>query len=372
MPELWLNYGSADVVLDIKVENLNTLDNAKFKKLEEEIIEQQIASVPLENMKILALGKSKSIARIISLLLSQAKKKGISNVLPESLPKDHSSLSKNMEGNSLSISKQTAEYILERGNDSKTLFVSSTKVDPMFGFGGAPTIVLREFLKDKMTEAYCSRTTNLPSPGTRPASLDIAIDVCKNMTAKCIQVISTTEGIDSLFFGSVSETFEESIKRMQYLMSDDYSNINSMIIGADKDSDSHLTLSDSLNYLWNSVHILKNKGYGILIAENKKGLGSHALERLAEGRMTLEDSSEAREYIEGLEHLIFINELKEKYHLGVLSSLPRYYLSSKFGFEPFSRSEDLVERLLDINGKNKKILVIPDPNLALFKNLANK
>ena len=76
MPELWLNYGSADVVLDVKVENLNTLDNAKFKKLEEEIIDQQIASIPLENTKILALGKSKSIARIISLLLSHAKKKG--------------------------------------------------------------------------------------------------------------------------------------------------------------------------------------------------------------------------------------------------------------------------------------------------------
>ena len=40
MPELWLNYGSADVVLDIKAENLNILDNAKFKKLEEEIIKK--------------------------------------------------------------------------------------------------------------------------------------------------------------------------------------------------------------------------------------------------------------------------------------------------------------------------------------------
>ena len=366
MPELWLNYGSADVVLDIKAENLNILDNAKFKKLEEEIIDQKIASIPLENMKILAFGKSKSIARIVSLLLIQAKKKGLNN-FPESLPKDHSSLSKNIEGNSLSIGKQTAEYILERGNDSKTLFVSCTRVNPLFGFGGVPTTILHEFLRDKMTEAYCSRITNLPSPGTRPPSLDIAMDVCKNMNAKCIQVISTMNGIDSLFFGSVTEAFEESIKRIEYLLSDDYSNINSMIIGADNDSDSHLTLSDSLNYLWNSVHILKNKGYGIVIAENRKGLGSDALERLAEGRLSLEDSSSATEYIEGLEHLTFINELKEKYHLGVLSSLPHYYLRSRFGFEPFSRSEVILERLLDMNGKNHKILVIPDPNLALFK-----
>jgi len=51
----------------------------------------------------------------------------------------------------------------------------------------------------------------------------------------------------------------------------------------------------------------------------------------------------------------------------VLSSLPHYYLRSRFGFEPFSRSEVILERLLDMNGKNHKTLVIPDPNLALFK-----
>ncbi len=371
MPELWLSYGAADVVLDIKAENLHTLDNAKFKKLGEEIIEQQIASIPLEDMHIIALGKSKSIAKIISSILRQARENGIRSVLAESLPKDHSSLSTRIENSSLSLSKQTAEYILERGNNAKTLFISSTKVDPIFGFGGVPTVILHEFLKDKMTEAYSSRTTNLPSPGIRPAALDIAIDVCKNMTAKCIQVIPTNEGIDSIFIGSVSEAFEDSIKRMEYLMSDDYNNIKSMIVGADKDSNSHLTLSDSLNYLWNSVHILKNNGYGILIAENKKGLGSDALERLAEGRMTLEDSYKSTEYMEGLEHLIFISELKEKYRLGVLSSLPRYYLHSRFGFEPFSRSADLLERLLEINGKNHKVLVIPDPNLALFKHIGN-
>jgi hypothetical protein len=83
--------------------------------------------------------------------------------------------------------------------------------------------------------------------------------------------------------------------------------------------------------------------------------------------MSLEDSSSVSEYIEGLEHLTFISELKEKYHLGVLSSLPHYYLRSRFGFEPFSRSEVILEKLLDINGKNHKILVIPDPNMALFK-----
>ena len=55
-------------------------------------------------------------------------------------------------------------------------------------------------------------------------------------------------------------------------MSGDYSNINSMIIGADNDSDSHLTLSDSLNHLWNSVHISRTRDMEYLVQKIEKDL----------------------------------------------------------------------------------------------------
>ena len=30
MPELWLNYGSTDIIVDLKVENLSLLENSRF------------------------------------------------------------------------------------------------------------------------------------------------------------------------------------------------------------------------------------------------------------------------------------------------------------------------------------------------------
>ena len=88
-------------------------------------------------------------------------------------------------------------------------------------------------------------------------------------------------------------------------------NTRSMIICADRDTDSYLHLSDSLKNLWNCVHILKDGGSGILFSENRNGLGSVALQRFAEGRLAFEDVYNNDVYVEGMEHLMFINELKK-------------------------------------------------------------
>ena len=365
MPELWLNYGSAEVVLDIRVENLNAHDNSKFNKLEDSDLDLVLGSVPLEESRLFALDGSRSVAKVISIFSKLTKERGTPNIIVECLQKDYSILSKRINDVSLHISKQTPSNIIEKGHDPKTIFLSSSRYDPIFGFEGVPTTIIRMF-KDKMTEAYNAKTSNVPCPGIRTSPLEIASELCKNMTANSIHIISSNDSIESIFFGQITESFEKSISRLQSLACDDYPAIRSMIISADKNSDSHLSLSDSLKYLWNCVHILKNKGFGVLISENKNGLGADALKRFAEGRLRMEDSYTTPEYIEGIENLLFINELKEKYQLGILSSLPHYYLNSKFGLHAYSRTADIMSRILEIHGKSHKVFVISDPNRALF------
>jgi hypothetical protein len=367
MPELWLNYGAAEVVLDIKVENLNAYDNPRFCKLEDPDLEQVLGSVPLEEARLFALDGSRSVAKVISCFARFTRERGMPNLPVDCLQKDYSGLSKSIDDVALSITKQAPSNIVEKGLNPKTIFISSSRQDPLFGFEGGPTIILRKFLKDKMTKAYNARTSNIPCPGIRTSPLQIALESCQDMTANCVHIISSNDSIESIFFGQITESFEKSINRLQSLACDDYLNIRSMIISADKNSDSHLSLSDSLKYLWNCVHVLKNNGFGILISENKNGLGSDALRRFLEGRLTVDDCYTGTEYIEGIEHLLFINELKEKYQLGILSSLPHYYLNSKFGLHPYSRTHDIITKILEINGKSHKVLVISDPNRAVFR-----
>jgi hypothetical protein len=371
MPELWLTYGARDIVLDIKVENLNAFENSRFNNLQDQYLVQQIESISLEDVRIFAAEASRSVARIISVFLSLARKNSLSNVSIECFPEDYSILSNILEGERLEKVKDTDVEILERANDPKTVFISTVKLDPVFGFYGIPTRLLRKCSKDKMREAYNSRTTNLPNPGVDSPPLQVALDFCKNMSAKSIHVTSSNKSIDSLFAGGLLESFQNGTKRIESLCCDDYNNTRSLITCADKDTNSYLHLSDSLRNLWNCVHILKNGGYGILLSENRNGLGSVALQRFAEGRLVFEDVYSNDVYVEGMEHLMFINELKEKYQLGILSSLPHYFLSSKFGFQTFFRSNDALAKLLEINGKAHKILVISDPNLALFNFSSN-
>jgi hypothetical protein len=54
MPELWLTYGERDVVLDIKVENLNEFRNSKFNNIQDQDLAQQIEITSLDNLRIFA------------------------------------------------------------------------------------------------------------------------------------------------------------------------------------------------------------------------------------------------------------------------------------------------------------------------------
>jgi hypothetical protein len=64
---------------------------------------------------------------------------------------------------------------------------------------------------------------------------------------------------------------------------------------------------------------------------------------------------------------MFINELREKYNVAILSSLPKYYLKEIFGLNVFSNIQEAAERILQMNGKSHKISIIQDPNIAIFK-----
>lgn len=367
MPEIWLNYGAADVVLDIKVENLNAYDNPNFSKLDDLELTKKLESVPLQDSNIFALDSSRSVSKIILSLTSLARQSGINNITVQCLQKDYMSLSRKLDNVTLSVSRQSPSHLVQIGNDHRTVFIATTRADPLFGFEGLPTVILRTFFKDKMTEAYNARTSNLPCPSVKSSPLQVAIETCKDMSANCLHVISSNDSIDSLFYGQIVESFEKSIDRMRSLAQSDYANIRSMIISSDKNFDSYLNLSESLRYLWNCIHVLKNNGLGILLAENRSGLGADALRKFAEGKLTSDYTGNDVEYVDGVEHLLFMDEVKRKYQIGILSSLPHYYLNSKFGLQTFSRTQDILNKIFEVCGRAHKILVISDPNQALFK-----
>ena len=366
MPELWLNYGSTDVVVDLRVENLSIIENSKFDIRNEESLDLEIESIPItENTILVPLDASNSTVQLTSRLVSLAESRGIT--LPiETIPRARRVLSNKTQSQNITLIEKSNDHFHRRTNERGTIFISKVNIDPFFGYSGTPTNLLREFEHDKMNQAFHSRVDDLPHPGEKGPPIETANRFCESMQATSIEIISNNSGINNFFYGEIIQSFQSATKKLDDLSIENQQELKSLILGTNIDSNSSSTLSSSLDLLWNSTKVLKRNAIVVIISENKKGFGSKAMEKFAYGEIKLEDYSNTI-YIEGLEHLMFINELREKYNMAILSSLPKYYLNEKFGFKIFSNIQEAAEKILGMNGKSHRISIIQDPNIAIFK-----
>ena len=66
MPEIWLNYGQTEVVLDIKAENLEQKITAEGKTLSDSQIESKLESLDLSKpTEIVVLNTSESVKKTL-------------------------------------------------------------------------------------------------------------------------------------------------------------------------------------------------------------------------------------------------------------------------------------------------------------------
>ncbi len=84
-------------------------------------------------------------------------------------------------------------------------------------------------------------------------------------------------------------------------------------------------------------------------------------------RIEVQNALDGRTYVEGQEHLLYLRELRSQYDLGIMSTIPQYYLNAKLGLYPYTGSKEVLDRLIEKHGKNHKILVISEADTILIK-----
>lgn len=382
MPEIWLRYGSTDVVLDIKFENLLSHVSSTFELLSEEEVRNSItgmASTLTDNMLILGLSSSRAAAKVITQLMELAREKGFANITVDALPDFAPGLRTGIDDPSIPINRADYRSLQDRMKKfQRTIFVSHTTYDPLFGFAGAPTVILRRFFHEKMADAFAARKSNLPAPGIKGGPLAIALSTTASAVdeagaaapATCIQLVANSSGFSGIYHGTVSEAFESAVSKLVSMSAMEMEPAKSVIISASSEPGPHSTLSSSLNSLWNCIHVVKENGSAVLVSENREGLGGGVLQLLAEGRYRNDQqitTMDRMPYVEGMEHLVFIEELKKKYELGIVSTLPQYYSRTRLGLSTYSGMKEALEKLLSRNGKTHKVLIVSDPDLLLLK-----
>jgi hypothetical protein len=372
MPEIWLRYGTTDVVLDIRFENLASQISSSFQALPEEEIRAGITGVPLtDNMLVLVLSGSKASAKATMMLAEAARAKGFNFTIdvPSRVAGALRASVTAITGGSETISINRIDYQSLQDRISKfqsTVIVSSVAYDPLFGFAGAPTALLRNLFPDKMAEAFKTRQGNIPVPGVEGEPLKAAISTAEGVVATSVELVANSGGIAGIHTGSVVETFSKAVAQFKSISIVEIDPVRCAIISASSEAGAHSTLAGSLNSLWNSIHAVREGGSAILVAENREGAGGGALQMFIEGRLKPEQLLQGP-YIEGLEHLLYMQELRERYQLGLVSTLPHYYAKTKLGFTTHAGMKDILDKLTERQGKNFKALVLSDADITLLR-----
>ena len=353
MPEMWLNYGPTDVVLDIKAENLEQKLAVEGKTLSDSDIKSKLESLDLSKpTELVVLNASESVKKILSTILVKCEEKSIPK---PSIFADSKII--NTVKRYLPEQSSISEFSNMDESNSNLVFVAEMEFDGMFGFETISTRLLKKFGPESMLSAYEKRKGDLPSPGQNVESFQIAKKFSQKFEVLAVEIIANSNGICDLSVGHPSSTSSLSKTFSSYAIKD-VGKHRTMIISTGKES-SNDTLGKTLSSMWNCSESIKNDGFAILVGECRLGIGSDAIQHFIEGRLNIDRLKKPSQYITGMENLLYLTETQKKFQIGLLSILPQFY-TKKLNIKPFNGIKQIIDHVLKIQGQKQKVQVVTD------------
>lgn len=366
MPEIWLGYGETEIILDIKYENILKITKPNFESMRYEEIQTAIKDNTIieQSTLILFITPFQSMLPIINIFHDQLIEMNINSweICIVSPP-----FSQRMRHMILDQKSNITRISSNQINDKISTFqniilVDKLEYDPMFGFAGTHSRLIRKCNPEVMNEIYPTIIGNAPCPGQQTESLKIAMEYTAKTGYQMINVISDKHGIDSLHFGNTSQSFLKSTSQFKQKSTVECKNSKSGIFSGETNYNIQRSLGESMNLLWNNIHAISQNGTIILLSENREGIGTGALSRYIDGRLDLSGLNKYN-YMQDIEHLNYLQLIKDKYEIIVISTIPQVYLG-KLGIRSLPKIKDGLEYLIKKNGKYHKINIIPSSEIT--------
>jgi hypothetical protein len=353
MPEIWLNYGVTDIVLDIKAENLEEKIDVQGKTLSESEIESKLGQLDLSKpTEFVVLNTSESVKKILSMLHVKCNDKS----LPKPLIFADKKIINTVKGY-LPEHSSISEFSNMDNSNSNLVFVGEMEFDGMFGFETVSTRLLKKFGTESMLSAYEKRKGDLPLPGQDVESFQIAKKFSQKFEILAIEIIGNSNGVCDLSVGHPSSTSLLSKSFVEYAIKN-IGQHKSMVISTGKGS-SNNTLGKSLSSIWNCSESIANDGFAVLLGECNLGVGSDAIQHFIDGRMNIDGLKKPVEYVDGMEDLLYLTGIQKKFQIGLLSILPEFY-TKKLGIKSFNGIKQVIDYILKTQGQKQKVQVVSD------------
>ena len=141
MPEIWLNYGMTDVVLDIKAENLEQKIDTPGKTLSDSEIESKLEPLDLSKpMDLVVLNTSESVKKTLGVIFAKCEQK---SVRKPSILADRKII--NIVKNYFPEQNNISEFDTIENPNSNLVFLGEMEFDGMFGYETISTRLLKKF-----------------------------------------------------------------------------------------------------------------------------------------------------------------------------------------------------------------------------------
>ena len=212
MPEIWLKYGSTEVVLDIKAENLLDYVTEQIERMSEEQVNGTLDSISVKkDAQLMVMDTSQHVAKLASMLVDSLSKRGM--VPSISAPADVFNAYRNMfQDKGVLVSKLPNSPSKLSGD---LIFLSKTSFDPLFGYSGTPTHLLKYFGKEEMLDAYRARDGDMPKPGVANNALSIAHKFADKFDGTSIEAIVGTRGFADIVIDKPAKAHQTAITKLE-------------------------------------------------------------------------------------------------------------------------------------------------------------
>ena len=352
MPEIWLNYGSTNAILDIKAENLGQEIKVESNILDDSAIKDRLDALDISKpFEIAVLNNTSMVHKIIKTIFAKCEEKSVP------IPKVFTNRDEIMMlKKSLPEGSMVSEFTNSQEIQTNLIFVAETELDGLLGFETVSSRLVKKYGKDIMKEIFNKRSNNRPAPGKTNSSAHAIKKFTDEFEISSIEITSTQNGIVGIHVGHPSSIDILSNYTKIITKKIDSSQI---VISSTGKYASNDTLDRSLQTIWNCSRAVQDDGLLILTGESSRGLGSRALQHFVEKRLDINDLKRTEGYIDGLENLFYLQEEQKRIKIGLISILPESYTKS-LEIIPFDGIKYATEYILSDYGQKQKISIIPD------------
>jgi uncharacterized membrane protein len=334
MPEIWLPYGSNEVVINIKAENLAETFDVRDKPLQEEEVLNTLRQVERPQAVVsdgttISRGILERLNRLwgdSTGLLNVVELKGWQNGEADSAPTDNLTDVGVVDG----VLVRAPASLL----NSEPLLIASCVYDPVFGFKG-PDLLLTQLtsLEGEAMKRWDKRMS--PGEDTDPGWFARKVSECFQ-GLKSITSVPTAGGLAMVSYGDVRASSEGARSYIKVARMREVRPSRLTIVGCGG-SDYDSTLGDSLRVVGNHTAALQEDSEVIIAAECSDGLGSSRLRDIVDG-------AQGGRSGESVEELV-LKEIQNKATVHLVSTLPKSIVEKRLKLKAHSSLREAFESI---------------------------